>query len=191
MHRSTAKLIWNQPICMRFWWFCAVFLEDKSPLKKCLNFESPSRQKIIGQRFPIICSKIGHIYEACTYIPAWPKYLHSSFSLAYKKFSCRSLKISNHWKFCINLWFWDSHYSFIPHLEKLASRISVCYMYMKKWLLIFYRKFFVCREKVNEDVLLAKQVCTIFSRCQDAHLIAESWFLNLSLNKAQRFHSHL
>ena len=176
MHRSTAKLIWNQPVCMRFWWFCAVLLEDKSPLKKCLNFEGPSRQKNNWAALP------HNLFQDWSHI--WSMYIHTClaeissfvFLSAYKKFSCRSLKISSHWKFCINLWFWDSHYSFIPHLEKLASRISVCYMYIKKWFLIFYRKFFVCREKMDEDVLLAKQVCTVFSRCQGARLIAQSWF---------------
>ena len=43
-----------------------VLFERTSPLKKCPKFDGLSREEIIGQHFPINCSKIGHSYEAFT-----------------------------------------------------------------------------------------------------------------------------
>ena len=52
------------------WWplFCGVLFEGKSPLKECLNLDGLSRQETIGQHFPMNCPKIGHSYEAFTYL---------------------------------------------------------------------------------------------------------------------------
>ena len=49
-------------------WFCVVFFEVKSALKKRLNFDGLSIQETIGQHFPMNCSKIGHTCEAFTYL---------------------------------------------------------------------------------------------------------------------------
>ena len=45
-----------------------VGFEGNSPLRKCLNFDGLPSQETIGQHFPTYCSKIGHSYEAFTYL---------------------------------------------------------------------------------------------------------------------------
>ena len=48
--------------------FCGVLFKDKSPLRKCLNFDGLPRQETIGQHFSMNCPKIGHSYQAFTYL---------------------------------------------------------------------------------------------------------------------------
>ena len=67
-HRSTAKFVWSQLVCMTFLVDLCCDIEGKSPLKKSLNFDGPCRQEIIGQPFPMNGSKTGHSYEAFTYL---------------------------------------------------------------------------------------------------------------------------
>ena len=78
---KTAKFVWNQLICMSlllvFVPIWVVLFEGMSPLKNAWTF---------GQHFPMNCSKIGHSYEAFTYlcsiyIHIWPKYLHYLLSV--------------------------------------------------------------------------------------------------------------
>ena len=55
-----------------------VFLKPSRHLKTAstLTFCVDEKQKWAA--LPINCSKIGHSYEAFTYLPVWSKYLHSS-----------------------------------------------------------------------------------------------------------------
>ena len=97
-------------------WICVVLFDSKSPLKKCLYFDGLSRQKTIGQHFPMNCSKIGHSYLFGQDILIC--------LLSAKEFSCRSSKISNHWKILIDPLFWD--YSFFSKTcKKLVSRSRI------------------------------------------------------------------
>ena len=47
-------------------------------IKKYLGYDGLSEQEKIGQQSPLNCLKIGHLYEAFSYKPALPKYIHSS-----------------------------------------------------------------------------------------------------------------
>ena len=72
---------------------------------------------------PMNCSKIGHSYEAFTYLFGRDILI---CLLSAKEFSCRSSKISNHWKILNNPLFWD--YSFFPQLLRsllVESRIYI------------------------------------------------------------------
>ena len=48
-----------------FVFFC---LKALHRMNKCLTSDGPSEQEKIGQYLPIICSKIGHSYEAFPYL---------------------------------------------------------------------------------------------------------------------------
>ena len=97
----------NGKICLKstglhrfFDWFGVVLFEGDPPLK----------DNTIGQHSPVICSKIGHFYGAFsfTYLFGWNIFIRL---LTAKKFSYRSFKISNHWKFRINRkYYWQAPY---------------------------------------------------------------------------------
>ena len=56
--------------------FFIVGFAGNSPLRKCLNFDGSPRQETIGQHFPMYCSKIGHSYEAFTYLFSQNIFIH-------------------------------------------------------------------------------------------------------------------
>ena len=77
LSRSQSQV--NCKVCLKsaglhefFGWFWLVLccLKASHRIKKCLNFDGLSGQETNGQHFPfpINCSKIGHSYEAFTYL---------------------------------------------------------------------------------------------------------------------------
>ena len=56
-------------------------IEGTSPLKKYLKFGCLFRLEIIGQHLPINCSKIGHSYEASSFVFSQQKFFLGSFKI--------------------------------------------------------------------------------------------------------------
>ena len=91
--------------------FFFVLFEGASPLENA----STSKVHLGEKKFPMNCSKIGHSYEAFTYLFGLYIRLHSS-SLSKQNIFCGSFESSSHQKIGINTRFWDLLFSFFRNL---------------------------------------------------------------------------
>ena len=101
---------------------CFVLIKGTSPLKNASTLMVHLGEK----KLPMNCSKIGHSYEAYTYLFRLNIRLHSS-SLNKQNIFCRSFESSSYLKIGINTRFWDSLFSLFP---KLVTRN----LFLESWI---------------------------------------------------------